>query len=262
MTYVDITVAGLKEMLAYRVEFFARLAGALINLAVLWFVWNAIFAASGSNVISGFSLSSMITYLVVSSSLNPLMNSGFEYAIEWDVRTGGVSTILTKPVSYPLFRFFKGFSNIIITLVITVLPIFLLSFLLIGISLPVNFPAFLISVILGFFVNYFMIFLTGMWAFWSAGSVWGISLSRRMISDIMSGAIVPLYFFPSWFVNIARLLPFQTVFNIPLSIYLGKIAGIDIFYSFLQQVIWLVILGFLSYLVWKIAEKKVVVHGG
>jgi len=260
--YLDVTALGIKEMLAYRTEFFARLVGALINLAVLWFVWNAVFAASGLAVISGFSLSAMITYLVVSSCIGPLINSGFEYEIEWDVRTGRLSTILTKPVSYPIFRIFKGFSNTIFTLITNVLPIFLISILLINISLPVNFLAFLISVVLGYFVNYFMVFLTGMWAFWSTGSVWGLSLSRRMISDVMSGALIPLYFFPTWFADIARLLPFQTVFHIPLSIYLGKIVGIDIFYLFVQQVIWLVILGFLSYFVWKIAERKVIVHGG
>ena len=262
MKYLDLTVIGLKQAIAYRTEFFAGLVAALINLTVLYFAWNAVYAASASTVIGGFTLSTMMTYLVVSSCLRSLTYSGLEYDFEWDVRTGGISTILTKPVSYPLFRIFKGFSNTIFTMVTSILPIILISVLLIGISPPINSLAFLISVVLGYFVNYFMIFLTGMWAFYSTGSVWGISLSRRVISDIMSGAVIPFSFFPVWFVSIANLLPFQTMFNLPLSIYLGKIVGIDILYSFVQQIVWLVILGALCYLVWKRVERKVVVHGG
>ena len=142
MKYIDITIAGIKDSLVYRTEFLASLVGALINLAVLWFVWNAVYTASGSAVIGGFSLSAMMTYLVVSSCLKPLTYSGLEYEIEWDVRTGGVSTILTKPVSYPLFRLFKGFSNTLFLLIMNILPIFLISILLIGISSPINFHSF------------------------------------------------------------------------------------------------------------------------
>jgi len=262
MKYLDVTVIGLKEAMIYRTEFFAGLVAALINLTVLWFAWNAVYAASASAVIGGFTLSAMMTYLVVSSCLKPINYSNIEYDFEWDVKTGGISTILTKPVSYPLFRIFKGFSITIFNIITNLLPVFLISVLLIGISSPVNPLAFLVSVILGYFVNYLMAFLAGMWAFYSTGSVWGIKLSRQVISDMMSGAVIPLSLFPVWFVSIANLLPFQTMFNLPLSIYLGKIVGIDILYSFAQQIVWLVILGVLCYLVWKRVERKVVVHGG
>lgn len=262
MKYLDLTVIGLKETMAYRAEFFAGLISALINLTVLWFVWNAVYAASGSAVIGGFTLSAMMTYLVISSCLRPLTYSDMEYDFEWDVKTGGISTILTKPISYPLYRIFKGFSNTIFAIATNILPVFLISILLIGISMPVNFGFFIISVVLAFFVNYLMAFLTGLWAFYSTGSVWGIKLSRQVISDIMSGAMIPLSFFPIWFVNIANLLPFQAIFNIPLSIYLGRIVGVDILYSFIQQIAWLAILGTLCYLAWKRVERKIVVHGG
>jgi ABC-2 type transport system permease protein len=107
-----------------------------------------------------------------------------------------------------------------------------------------------------------MAFLVGMWAFFSVGSVWGIKLSKNIISDIMSGAVIPLVLFPQWFVNIANLLPFQAIFNIPLSIYIGRITGINVFFSYAQQIFWIFVLGSLSYVAWKRVEKKIVVQGG
>jgi ABC-2 type transport system permease protein len=204
----------------------------------------------------------MLTYLVVASMIRPLIGSIMDFAIEEDVRSGRIGNIITKPVSYPLFRLFKGFSSPILSLGINVFPIFLISIFFIGISMPVDFLSFSVSVVLGFFVSYLLVFLTGMWAFWSEGGIWGIKLSKDIISDILSGSIVPLYLFPEWIANIAKMLPFQAMFNIPISIYLGKIAGVEILYSFLQQLFWIAALGSISYIVWKQAEKKVIAHGG
>jgi len=262
MIYVNITISSVKQALAYRIEFFTRMAGSLIELLVLWFVWVSVFAASGLDVIGGFNFSTMLTYLAVASMIRPLIGSIMDFSIEEDVRSGRISTILTKPVSYPLYKIFMGFSTFILSLFVNTLPIFLISFFILRISLPVDLLSFSVSVVLGFFVSYLMIFLTGMWAFWSEGNIWGIKLSKDTISDIMSGSIVPLYLFPDWIANIAKMLPFQTIFNIPISIYLGKITGIEIFYSFLQQIFWIAALGSVCYVVWKQAEKKVIAHGG
>jgi len=262
MKYFNVFLTGIKETIVYRAEFFSGLLAAFLNLLVLWFAWNAVFAASGLQVIGGFTISLMITYLIISSCLRPLTYTDIEYEMESDVRTGGISVFLTKPVSYPLFRLFKGFSNTVFHIITNVIPIFLVSILLIKISLPLNVVFFLISVFLAYFVNYFLAFLTGMWAFFSVGSIWGIKLSKQIVTDIMSGAVIPLVLFPQWFINIANLLPFQAIFNIPLLIYIGKIVGIDIFYSFIQQIFWILVLGSLSYVAWKRAEKKIVVQGG
>lgn len=262
MKYFRVFITGLKETIAYRADFFSGLLAAFINLLVLWFAWNAVFAASGVEIIGGFTLSLMITYLIISSCMRPLTYTDIEYEMESDVKTGGISIFLTKPVSYPLFRLFKGFSNTVFHIFTNVIPIFFVSVLLISISLPVNSIFFLVSMFLGYFVNYFLAFLIGLWAFFSVGSVWGIKLSKNIISDVMSGAVIPLSLFPQWFVNVANLLPFQAIFNIPLLIYIGKIAGTSIFYSFVQQIFWIIVLGSLSYIVWKKVENKVVVQGG
>jgi ABC-2 type transport system permease protein len=203
-----------------------------------------------------------MTYLAIASVIRSLIGTNVEYSIESDVKTGSIATILTKPVSYPLYRSFKGFGVAIAGILMGCIPILALSFIFLNISLPVNLPMFIVSLALGFLVNYMMVLLIGMWSFWSGGSVWGIKSSKEIVSDIMSGAIIPISMFPASIANIANFLPFQTVFSVPISIYLGKITGINILYSLVQQSVWIVVLGLVCYLVWKRAESKVVVHGG
>ncbi|MFH1473323.1 MAG: hypothetical protein ABIE55_00355 [Candidatus Aenigmatarchaeota archaeon] len=262
MRYLHVISIGLRERFAYRIRFFASLFGAILNLIVLWFVWNSIFAASGVDSINGFTLPVMLTYLVISSCLRPLTFSDIEYIFQDDVISGAICTDMTKPISYPIFRSLKGFSNVLMNALTNSMPIFLVSILILNISLPVNPLAFALSVVLGFFVDYLLAFLTGMWVFWSSGRVWGLRLSRQIIAEILSGALIPLYFFPQWLSNITSFLPFQTLFHIPISIYLGKIADFDILYSIGVQLFWIALLGSICYLVWKKAERKVIVHGG
>jgi ABC-2 type transport system permease protein len=262
MKYLDIAVSSVKQATAYRVEFFSRMGGALLNLVIMWFVWTSVFSASGSESIGGFTLTAMMTYLVVSTMIRPLLGSTMDSSIEDDVKSGRIGTVLIKPVSYPLYKMFMGLSSPIVSLGLNMVPIFAISIFFLGIALPVDAISFSVSVALGFLVSYLITFLVGMWSFWSEGSIWGIRLSKDIISDIMSGSIIPLSLFPASIVNIAQLLPFQTIFNIPISIYLGRISGIGIIYSFMQQAAWIVILSMISYLVWKRAEKKIVDHGG
>jgi ABC-2 type transport system permease protein len=78
----------------------------------------------------------------------------------------------------------------------------------------------------------------------------------------MAGAMIPIYLFPEWLKKIAYFLPFQAIFNVPLSIYVGKITGYEILVGVGMQLFWLSVLAILSFGAWKIAEKKIIVHGG
>ena len=87
-------------------------------------------------------------------------------------------------------------------------------------------------------------------------------MARHTVSDLFSGAMIPIFLFPAFLMNIAYLMPFQAIYNIPLSIYIGKITGFDILNSIFVQIFWLAVLSAISYLVWKKAENKIVIQGG
>lgn len=83
-----------------------------------------------------------------------------------------------------------------------------------------------------------------------------------MIMNVFSGALVPLYLFPNWLVQIADVLPFKAVFHIPLSIYVGKMTGLEILYSIGYQVFWVGILFTFCSFIWVMAKKRLVVQDG
>ena len=82
------------------------------------------------------------------------------------------------------------------------------------------------------------------------------------ISDIFSGLVVPIPFFPKFLQTISKCMPFQYVSDLPFRIYVGNIGieqGIE---GLLIQLIWIIILMLLGYILMQKSLKKVVVQGG
>lgn len=257
--YLKIAEVSLKESFAYRIEFIGGIISSLVQLIVFWFVWTAVFT---SGKITGITLPTMITYISISTILRTYGYSGLEFKIEDDVKIGTISNYLVRPFIYPIYCLFDQFGDIIASLMIVAAPVSVVAFLFLNVAAPADFLAFLISAVFGFFISYLLSFLTGMWAFWTTGNIWGVRMARNVISDFFSGAVIPLFLFPLWLTNIAYLMPFQAMYNTPLLIYIGKVSGYEIVNVILIQIFWITSLSLLSYLVWKRAETKVVVHGG
>ena len=243
--YHNIIFTKFKERFVYRSELLGGLLNSFIGLVAIWFIWNAIYTSAGVTVLEGVTLPAMITYLSISMVIRIYSHSYTEYIMHDEIKHGGIAVIITKPINYILFVLSREIGNNIFNFLVRGVPILLVSFLILNITLTQSLLPFLISFILGFFVNFFIIILVGLWSFW-AGTIWGIRYSKNIISELTSGAVIPLFLFPLWFQQIAQLLPFQSIYNIPLSIYIGKIAGFGVITSILTQVFWIVFLGILT----------------
>ena len=259
--YLKLTETSFKGMLAYRTNFIGGLAQSVLTLIAFWFLWKAIFTTAGTPEINGMTFEIMITYMVISSLIRPLAWSFVEGEIEYDVRMGGITRKLTIPMSYPLYRLFGNIGAVGYKVMTWGFPVLLGAVLIVKVSMPASL-LFFVSLIFSYLINFLLAFLTGMWVFWSGGKVWGLTLSRNMISDMVSGSLMPLYFFPAWLFSILQLLPFAAAFHIPLSIYIGKISGVEIFSALGFQVLWILILSAFVGFVWSRAKKRIFSQGG
>ncbi|MEM5814686.1 MAG: ABC-2 family transporter protein [Candidatus Aenigmatarchaeota archaeon] len=258
--YFAVVANCFKDQLAYRVNFVMSMITPFLNLAVMWFVWAAVYASSPTPTVGGYTFSAMVTYVSVAVVIRSYTWLNTEYKIEQEVKTGSIAASLIKPLSYPLWQF-AGDTGGSATWLLTKLPIVVFAFLFLGISGPAS-PLFFISAFLGYLVNYFMVFLTAMWAFWTTGNVWGLRLSRQMIAEVVSGALMPLTLFPAWMQGVFSFLPFQAVFYAPLSIYMGIAAGNAVWGVLAVQLAWVGMLFAITYFAWRVSVKRVIVQGG
>ncbi len=259
--YLKLIEISIKSMLAYRANFFGGLGQSFLSLVAMWFVWNAIFSSAGTAEIRGVTLASMITYMFISILMRTFSHGNVEWDMQEDARTGRITRHLTLPTAYPLFRFFVTFGEAVYNFLTRAVPLMIGALFFLKIAPPAS-PLFFASIVLSYLITFSISFLTGLWVFWSGGSIWGLRFSVRIIGDMVSGAFIPLFLFPDFFAKIFQLLPFAASFHIPLSIYLGKISGMEIFFALGEQLFWALALSALAGYIWLAAKKKIYSQGG
>jgi len=102
-------------------------------------------------------------------------------------------------------------------------------------------------------------FLLGILAFW-LGRVEHIRIVYSLLLRIVSGALVPISFFPQEIQSILGMLPFQYMFYVPISIVVGA-AELSLS-TFMVPVFWIIILAVLLKIGWSRGLNRFEVQGG
>jgi ABC-2 type transport system permease protein len=98
-------------------------------------------------------------------------------------------------------------------------------------------------------------------AFWSVEvhGIYGVWIFTQLL---LSGSLVPLWFFPSLAQRVLLVLPFASSAGTPASMYVGRIGPGAIAGAMALQAGWIAVLGAGGALLWRRAERRVVVQGG
>lgn len=150
--------------------------------------------------------------------------------------------------------------NFTLTLVPTMIIVYFLSggaFLL-----GINLLFFVISVVFSLLINFSINFLVATICLYTE-SIWGINILKEVIVLLLSGASIPLVFFPEGLRNFVAYLPFQAIYNTPLSLLIQKEISIqDSLREILIQLMWAIITAALAHVFWKVSIRKITVNGG
>jgi ABC-2 type transport system permease protein len=98
-------------------------------------------------------------------------------------------------------------------------------------------------------------------AFWTL-ETFAAQLIVRWASDLLSGQIIPLLFFPGIVGRLVFALPFAAIYSTPLLIFVGVIPPARWAISIAGQMLWLVLFAALASVVWRAASNRVVIQGG
>ena len=94
-------------------------------------------------------------------------------------------------------------------------------------------------------------------------SVWGVNIMKEVIVAFLSGATIPLAFFPEKIHTFVNWLPFQAIYNTPLQILIDdSLTGMDIQQMLLKQLLWAIFMILLSRAFWLVSQKVITVNGG
>ncbi len=261
--YWVFTRKSFQRAAAYRFDAWTRILGNVIMLSMWGFIWYALYQGKGS--VESVSFHSMLSYILVSQALQGIHGAGTPlWEIQERVRTGDIAMEMLRPYDYPLRMLFTDFGSITFYFITAVLPLYTLIFLIFNPILPTTLSQvvlFVISAILGYFIRYCIELTFGLFTFWLV-ETGGVEDVFYFSISLFSGSVVPLWFFPDWLEQLAMYLPFQGIYFVPNSIFVGQLTGQALFMALFTQVAWLAVCYALLRFVWAKASMKIVIQGG
>ncbi len=264
-SYLTFTKNTFQKNLSYRANAIIFFLGELIMLFVTYYLWKAIYRNSETLIIKGFSLNEMIIYVLISFITTVVTSSDISHSISREVKDGSIAINLIRPINYKKRMFFESLGNLMYSFIV----VFLIGFIIVtilqiaygGSFSIINIVLYFISIINGFMINFYYSYIFGLLSF-KVTNMWGLAQIMNAISQLLSGALIPIVFFPNWIQGVFNFLPFSSMIYTPSMIYIGKLTNIEIIKAMSIQFLWVLILMIISRLMWKALIKELTILGG
>lgn len=265
--YTPFMKMGSEKAITYRVNFLLFFIGNVFAAFIQYFLWRAIFSASSHPNLGGFTLPNLVVYIFLSYYTGILSNAGWASSISSEIRDGTIAMRILKPISFSATYLYEELGDKLVTVGMLTFPI--LSGIIIYQQLTlgaknfeiINFILYIFSVLIAYLINFYFNICYSFLAF-VFKSLWGTDIIKGCIVSFMSGALIPLTFFPHIIQNIFSFLPFSSLIYTPVMIYLGEYSNERIIQAIGLQIFWLFFFFALSKLIWKTAIKHLSIQGG
>ncbi|MEU6620140.1 ABC-2 family transporter protein [Streptomyces litmocidini] len=263
--YAMVAAGGFRRFAAYRV---ATAAGVFTN-TVFGFVLSATYIALWNERprLGGYSMDDALAYVWIGQALITvcgLMGGGFEDELIERIRTGDIAVDLYRPADLQAWWFSANAGRSAYQLLGRGVVPMAVGALVFGFALPSGpgaWLAFLLAVALGSVVGFAIWYLVAMSAFWLLDGQ-GVVQAAWLAGLFFSGMLLPLNVFPGALGDVARLLPWASLLQVPADVYLGRYEGWELAEAYGFQGCWALVLLGAGRAAQTAATRKVVVQGG
>ncbi|WP_405060074.1 ABC-2 family transporter protein [Kribbella sp. NBC_01505] len=252
---------GTKNALYFRANVVLSMLSVALQTVLLVTVWRAVYAGRGA--VAGISEADAVSYAVIAMLV-------WHVALPWQlssipdrVREGTIATDLIRPVGVvgqSLLQSVGGTVGAIPGVVVGLAIALAMG----GLTPPaggVAFLGFVLTAALGWLIAALLNLAVSMVAFWTTDTR-GSFYVYRAIASFASGALVPLWFIPSWLRPILDALPFGLQVFAPLQLWQGEAPLGGLWGVLAAQLGWLAAAAAIVALVTWRALRKVVINGG
>jgi len=265
-SYISYFKLKFKTGLQYRAAAFAGMS----TQVFFGFVYVAIYVAfyeSGSSSLP-MKLNELVSYVWLGQSFFALIYLWYkDKEIINLIKTGNIAYELCRPQDLYWMWACKILGERLSNVVLRFLPVVIIALILpspYNLDLSTTIPRLLLFIIAMIFASILMTVLVLLYHVICLFTLdeKGIVSMFMIISDVLSGLVIPVPFFPKFLQNISNILPFRYITDFPFRLYVGNIAYNEIFIGLIIQVIWIIILIILGRLITKKALNKAVIQGG
>jgi ABC-2 type transport system permease protein len=261
--YAQLARRSFRRMTTYRGATFAGVFTNTVFGFLRAYVLLAVLDARPG--VGGFDASDALTYTFVTQGLLATVYAFGDTDIANRIRTGDVVADLYRPVDFQGYWLATDIGRAGFHAIFRGVPPVLIGAIAFDLRWPPTAAmrlAFAVSLVLAVVVSFglrFLVSLTGFWLLDTRG-VWQIV---SITSMFLAGLTIPLSFLPDALATVARWLPFASIAQLPIELFLGKHrALVDIVGILARQAMWASVVLGAGRLLGARAYRKVVVQGG
>ena len=214
--------------------------------------------------VAGVPLAAAVTFTGLSqATISFLSFFGWRKVMD-SVYSGEIAADLLRPLDYFGFWLAQDLGRAIANLLVRGATIMAAYALVFDITVPREWSQWMLlglSLAMSWSVSFGWRFLVNLAAFWTpdARGIGGLAFG---LSWFLSGFLMPLRFFPEWFVRLCKLTPFPSTVNTVVEVYMGVLSGPEIARALLAQLLWAVLLFAACQLVLRAGVRRLVIQGG
>ena len=253
-TWWTILRISLEERLVYRGDFALGTLMRFLPIITQIFLWFAIFDAmkahGGAADIRGYDRYDFVAYYLL-TMLSRAFSSmpGLASGIANQVRSGEVKKFLIQPIDMIGFLLLSRIAHKVAYYSVAIGPFALVFFICRGFfpGFPdaTTFLVYLLSLVLGFVLGYFLEASIGLTAFWFL-EVSSLLFVYMLFSFFLSGHMFPLDMLPEPWRTIVEWLPLRYLAYFPAAVFLGKVEGPELVRGLMVEVGWIALFIFTS----------------
>jgi ABC-2 type transport system permease protein len=259
--YGWIGLTSARSHVAYFGEVLARILFLFVILYIFLQLWRVTYSETQAQQLGGFTLSQMLWYLCVTESI-AISAPRVAHEVDQDVRTGALAVQLIRPISYPMYRLWSSLGERFVRFGSSFALSAVVIFFFVG-AIPISvsgFFLFLIALPLAFVLDFLMLLLIGLGAFWLEDTT-GLVLIYTRLLWLLGGLLIPFELFPESWQPILHHLPFATIIYGPARLFVHPTLN-DAIALLLNQVIALLISGVCVKWVYRMAVQRIHANGG
>ena len=261
--YLAFATSAFQTMLSYRGQVWALALGYFIGISARVAIWIAVFAGLAS--VDGVTLPQMVTYAILAGSIDVGWQwERFIQKVGTQIKSGDVAVYLLKPLRYPLMLFSAECGNLGFGLLAVIVPVTILSGLLYGLAPPASLThgvLFAAMWMLGFLILFLCAAIAALLSFWLL-TAFSLEWLLSALIAILSGRLVPLWFFPEPMGAVLAYLPFAWIAFHPAAVYLGQVEVSGALWLMAIGIAWAGVLAAIVGLLWSRASRRLIVQGG
>jgi ABC-2 type transport system permease protein len=260
--FFELARRGYRRYAAYPGATWAGVFANTVGGLLLAYILLAVFRER--ETIGSYDAQDAVTYAWLTQSLLMTVFLYGWYEVALRVQSGDIATDLARPLDFQVYWLAWDAGRAVYHAIFRGVPPFLVGALLFDVLVPRDagtWLAFLVSVTLAVVASFGFRFLFNLATFWVL-DYRGVGMLAAVAAAFFSGQYVPLPFYPDWLEVLAWALPFASMVQAPIEVFLGHARGVELAGLLALQAFWAGALLLLGRALLGAGLRKLVIQGG